>query len=1300
MVSIAATPANSSIAKGTAQQFTAIGTYSDSSTQNLTSSVTWNSTNTAAVTINASGLAAAVSPGTTTIQAISGSITGSTGLTVSSAVLTSIAVTPVNPSIYSGAMQQFTATGTFSDSSTQNITSLVTWSSSNTGVATVTTAGVATGMAAGTATIQASFASVTGSTGLTVTTTISGLVAWWKFDDGSGTTAVDSSGNGYNATLVNGVSWVAGQVGDAVSANGVNQYVGIPAINLSGTNAITWAAWVNRTYSTNGGDTLFENSTNFNSSTTGFGLFPDDGSDCPTSAPMLTGVHGNVGYTLSCYAQPSSGVWHHIAVVYDKSQAGSSVISLYIDGALQTPKENLDTATNTNAFGDNSFYLFSRGGASEYAAGEVDDLRLYNVALSAAQIQEIYQAGTASLVSIAVTPANPSIAKGATQQFTATGTYSDSSTRNLTSTASWSSTATGVATINSAGLATSAAVGGTTIQATSGSISGNTNLTVTPAVLVSISVTPANSSIGKGTTQQYVATGTYSDGSTQNLTSTVTWGSSSTAVATIAVGGLATGVGTGSTTIQATSSSITGSTGLTVTAVLQSIAVTPANPSISKGATQPFVATGTYNDGGTLNITSAVTWSSTNTTVATISSSGLASGVGAGSTTVQATSGSISGSTTLTVTTPTLVSIAVTPANATIELNGTEQYTATGTYSDNSTQNLTSGATWVSTNTAVATITTQGLASGIAAGETTIQATVGSITGSTGLTVATTLPGLVGWWKFDDGSGTTATDSSGNGYTATLFNGISWVPGRIGDAISANGTNQYASTPAIDLSATNAVTVTMWVNRTYNTTAGDALLEDSPNFNSSTTGFGLFPDDPTCKGILAGVHGNVGYSLNCYAQPSSGVWHHLAVVYDKSQTSGNVVKFYIDAVLQTPTQNYLTSTNTNNFGANQIYLFSRGGTQEFSAGMMDDLQLYDRALAASEIQTIYSSAPPPPPVTLTLNPTTVEGGGTSTATVTLGSAAPAGGATVMLSSSNTSAASVPPSVTVAANSTTATFTVTTYPITVAAAATITATYNGSGSANLNITPDTGQFVQFTSGDSGAATSSTTYQGAPATSGNLILVFSHWDNQTLTASVSDSLGNTYTSIAGPINVGTADRFQVWYAKNITGGTTLGIKVTYSGKTNSISLVDAGEYSGLDTAAPLDVSAVTTGSGTSQVSPSVTTTVNNETIVGLFGYSPYASPFMAGTGFTLRGYDASSFLEDMSVTQAGKYQANATSSSAANWAAFIVGLKAAHATSPTLVSLSVTPAGPSIPVGSTQQFAATGTFSDGSTQNLTS
>src|SRR5207248_1736995 len=199
------------------------------------------------------------------------------------------------------------------------------------------------------------------------------------------------------------------------------------------------------------------------------------------------------------------------------------------------------------------------------------------------------------------------------------------------------------------------------ISASSG-VTGSTTLTVGPAVLVSIAVTPANPSIPKGTTQQFTATGTYSDGSTVDLTSSAAWVSSNPAVATITAGGLASGAAPGTSQVSASSGGVSGSTTLTVgPAVLVSIAVTPANPSIPKGPPQHVTAPSTYSDGTTHDLTSSATWVSSNSAVATITAGGLAGGAAQGTSQVSATSGGVTGSTTLTVGPATLVSIAVTP---------------------------------------------------------------------------------------------------------------------------------------------------------------------------------------------------------------------------------------------------------------------------------------------------------------------------------------------------------------------------------------------------------------------------------------------------------------------------------------------------------------------------------------------------------------------------------------------------------------------------------------------------------------
>ncbi len=176
---------------------------------------------------------------------------------------------------------------------------------------------------------------------------------------------------------------------------------------------------------------------------------------------------------------------------------------------------------------------------------------------------------------------------------------------------------------------------------------------------------------------------------------------------------------------------------------LASIAVTPLDASISLGATQSFSATGTYTDGSTQDLTSSVTWSSSNAAVATISNAagtkGVASSTGLGSTTITASSGSRTGLATLTVTAATLVSISLAPQSPAVSLGMNQQFTATGTYSDSSTQNITDSVVWTSATQTVATISnasgSQGLATSVGAGTSKITATVGSLFSSTILTV-------------------------------------------------------------------------------------------------------------------------------------------------------------------------------------------------------------------------------------------------------------------------------------------------------------------------------------------------------------------------------------------------------------------------------------------------------------------------------------------------------------------------------------------------------------------------------------
>jgi hypothetical protein len=198
----------------------------------------------------------------------------------------------------------------------------------------------------------------------------------------------------------------------------------------------------------------------------------------------------------------------------------------------------------------------------------------------------------ATLNSITVSPASPSVGVAAVQKFKATGTYSDGSTQDVTSSASWTSSDTSNVTIQTTGqtnpgVATAVAQGSATITAQLGGLSGTATLTVTikggsspTAPLASISVNPPTSSVIIGATQQFKATGTYTDGTTQDITSSVNWTSVDPSTATFqtssgAVSGLATAIVAGSVTIGANLNGISGLATLVVTDASGLFSATP-----------------------------------------------------------------------------------------------------------------------------------------------------------------------------------------------------------------------------------------------------------------------------------------------------------------------------------------------------------------------------------------------------------------------------------------------------------------------------------------------------------------------------------------------------------------------------------------------------------------------------------------------------------------------------------------------------------------------------------------------------
>jgi hypothetical protein len=191
--------------------------------------------------------------------------------------------------------------------------------------------------------------------------------------------------------------------------------------------------------------------------------------------------------------------------------------------------------------------------------------------------------------------------------------------------------------------------------------------------------------------------------------------------------GVATAVSSGPATISAAFGGQTGSAQLTVdTATLSSITVT--GPSVlAPGSTANYQALGHYSDQTTQFITGLVTWASTNSSVVSITTGGIANGLSAGSANITAAyQGVTSNFFGVIVTSSPLVSIALTPSTATTYEGVSLQFAATGTFMNGQTQTLTNNVTWASSQPSIATISNvvgqQGFATGVAPGQTSITA--------------------------------------------------------------------------------------------------------------------------------------------------------------------------------------------------------------------------------------------------------------------------------------------------------------------------------------------------------------------------------------------------------------------------------------------------------------------------------------------------------------------------------------------------------------------------------------------------
>lgn len=727
---------------------TATGVFADGTKQDITASGTWRSSDTSLAAV-ALDVAAAktkvtgVKAGSITVVVSYQGLTGSLDMTVSAVALSSIEVTPVQAIMQAGTSREFQATATYADNTTSDVTLQASWNTSDPSIATVTVNAanvVVRAGAAGTATITATVGGSKGTATVTVTTpslmSVAVTPATWSPNVG-GTQAFTATGtysDGSTADLTVSVAW----------SSTATTVVSVSNAGGSKGQAKALAAGTAQIQATLSGVTGSASVTVSASPLVSVVVAPNP----------LSVVLGLVSQ-LSAAATYENGVTEDVTAQAAWTAADSSIVS--VSNAADTAGQVKGLAAGRTTV------TASYGGKSGTATVVVSE---------------------ASLTTITVAPASATVSAGRTQQFTATGAYNDGASVDLTTQVTWGSSDANVAQVSNAsgsqGLATGRAAGTVKITATLGSISGGATLTVGAASLASLTVNPSVASVDVGGTQTFVATAVYENGTTGNAQG-ATWTSSNPSAATVAGTGtrtLATGVGAGTTTITASYQGKSASATLTVNAatVLVQIVVSPqAPPSILVGETQQFRASAVYSDGTTNDVTNAVSWTTSDGTVASIGSMavrdaggrqpgggnpGLATGVGAGTAVITAVyagtcTANCTDTATLTVRNPKPTGIVVTPAVATVRVNGTQQFTATLTYDDGSSETLDRGVSWTTSDGTVASITSAGggrgggpggggLATGLGVGTATITATYETFTDTAQLTiVAAKATGLV-----------------------------------------------------------------------------------------------------------------------------------------------------------------------------------------------------------------------------------------------------------------------------------------------------------------------------------------------------------------------------------------------------------------------------------------------------------------------------------------------------------------------------------------------------------------------------
>ncbi len=627
-------------------------------------SATWSSSNPAVATVSSTGLVQAIATGSVTISARSDGVTGTSAITVVLVPVANVILSPPTANLFTGRTVQLTATLTDASGRALSLSGRsITWTSSAPSIATVGTSGVVTGIAAGNATVSALVDGVTGTSSVVVTNapvssvqvapgtsqlTVGGSVqltataldasggvltgrpVTWSSSDAAvatvsstGLVSALAPGTVQLTATIGGVAGSATVTVSAVSVASVSVTPGSASVVAGGTVQLTATA------KDGSGNVLSGRAVTWSSATPAVATIDANGlvtAVTPGSSVMtatVDGVTATATITVTAVAVASVSITPPTA-------------SLTTGSTVQLTATALDAAGNVLTGRAVTWTSGTPAVATVNSAGLVTGVAP-GTAVITADVGGVTATATMTVTlvpvaSVTVTPGGATVTAGATVQLTATPRDAAGNVLSGRTTA-WKAATTTVATVNANGLVSAVSAGTSVITATIDGISANVTITVTNAPVISASVSPTSSNIVVGGTVQLTVTAR--DGSGNVVTGRPTvWTSGNPAVATIDVNGLVTAVAAGSTSLTVAVEGVRATANLTVTEVpIASIALNPATATVTAGATVTLAATVLDAKGNTLT-GRTLTWSSSNSAVATVSQSGVVSGVTAGSATI------------------------------------------------------------------------------------------------------------------------------------------------------------------------------------------------------------------------------------------------------------------------------------------------------------------------------------------------------------------------------------------------------------------------------------------------------------------------------------------------------------------------------------------------------------------------------------------------------------------------------------------------------------------------------------------